>query len=435
MGMLKNKFLQIALLAGMIFSFSYCTKHNQVLDLQSTATFPNGTLLTSISGSPKVLGLGEGTWDGTIESVWANAPKLTVTATVPDLGNNTFPGFVGNSTNVTLRSCYDAQNIYFLVEWDCDKNMNSAWWYFDPATSLWKQETAAPTFDANGIITRNGFVQDQFAFIWNINNSCADFASQSCYATCHANTPSMTVDPKTGNIITTPVYSGSMRTSAPNEKLDVWRCRMITATNYNQINDYYMDWNNGTANSNGFHKDDQGSPLANQFGGGTSNKQSLKMNNAAKTKVSVPIWFIPGKSYYNAILASDTTGNAKFIIALDSNGVLHYANTRGGAEAGTIDPNSGTDYQRNGAGDGQFCIPGSVFGPFVGGMADISANAYYTGKGWRLLIKRALKTSDVLEQDVDFSSLKDQDFGIGSFFNTADNQHAITAYLKLTFKK
>jgi hypothetical protein len=68
------------------------------------------------------------------------------------------------------------------------------------------------------------------------------------------------------------------------------------------------------------------------------------------------------------------------------------------------------------------------------GRADISAQATYTGSGWILEYKRLLKTSDVLKQDIDFSSLDDQPFGI-AIFNSANYQHGIQPNLLLKFQK
>ena len=50
------------------------------------------------------------------------------------------------------------------------------------------------------------------------------------------------------------------------------------------------------------------------------------------------------------------------------------------------------------------------------------------------MMKRALKTTDAVN-DVDFSTLADQPFGVGAMFNGADNQHAIVPGLTLKFKK
>jgi len=66
--------------------------------------------------------------------------------------------------------------------------------------------------------------------------------------------------------------------------------------------------------------------------------------------------------------------------------------------------------------------------------ADITAGAVYTGTGWVLEYKRALKTGDVLKQDIDFSSLQDQVFGI-AIWNNSNYQHGIQPNLVLKFQK
>jgi hypothetical protein len=442
MNKLKSKVFLTLLFSGIVGLFSNCTKHNQVLDLQST-TPPAGasTTLTTVKGSPKVLGYGEGTWDGTIESIWNNAPKLSVTATVPDMGNNTFTGFVGNSTSVTMRSCYDANNVYYLIEWNSpQKHAQSAQWYYNPTTRLWAQESGAPSLNADGTY-RPPFIQDQFTMIYNIaNNPSMSFSTLSCYAACHAN--------MAYNGGTAPA-GGVMYTNGPNEVLDCWRARVLQVVNANQANDCFIDDGasvglgaSGTLNKNEVHSDWQthnGSatsvPPALQStqaaDGGFSNKISLTVTGK-KNKVSVPWYVIPAGNYSNsAILLSDTGTKAIRVVAVDTNGVLTLAN------GSMIDPRttaSGTDYQQVGSGDGAKCIPGSVVGQYTASRGDVAANAFYTGSGWRLLMKRALRTTD-LKYDVDFMPLMDQSFGIGVMFNGADNQHAITTGLTQTFQK
>ena len=192
-------------------------------------------------------------------------------------------------------------------------------------------------------------------------------------------------------------------------------------------NEVHNDWqvNNGTSGS--VPIDLQSPGIA--ADGGFINRQSKTMTGTA-TKVNVPIWVIPTGNYSNsAIKIDDTTGLAIKVTAVDTNGLLTLAN-------GTIiDPStaaSGTDYQQVGAGDGPKCIPGSVVAVYTGSRGDVTANAYYTGTGWRIQLKRALKTSDDA-YDTDFSSLEDQPFGIGVMFNGADNEHAIANGLMLRF--
>ena len=396
---------------------TFCTKNNQVLD---TTTGANVTVLTSAKGTASLQAAGGPAWDGTIESVWNNASKLTLNAVVPDLGNNTFGGFIGNATDVTIRSLYDANNIYFLVEWNSSqKNLASSPWYFNPTKHVWAQEAGAPVKNADSTTFRPAFIQDQFVIMFNINNSCPSFNTQSCYASCHANSSFGAATIPSG---------GAMHTNGPGEFLDCWRARMLQVVNANQANDVYLDWGGGVLNQNEIHNDAQ----LKTTDGGFSNKQTLTITGTT-TKEAVPTWVIPAGNYANgAILQSDTlSGNAVKVIAVDSNGVLTLANST------TIDPGtaaSGTVYQQVGAGDGAKCIPGSIVSTYTGSRADVTANAYWTGTGWRLLLMRSLKTADAV-YDADFTSLKDQPFGIGVMFNGADNEHAIVNGLTLHFNQ
>jgi hypothetical protein len=72
--------------------------------------------------------------------------------------------------------------------------------------------------------------------------------------------------------------------------------------------------------------------------------------------------------------------------------------------------------------------------PLIGTRAEIPCAAVYTGSSWIVEFKRALKTADTNRQDVDFSSLEDQIFGIG-IFNKSNYQHGIKPNLVLKFKK
>ncbi len=85
-------------------------------------------------------------------------------------------------------------------------------------------------------------------------------------------------------------------------------------------------------------------------------------------------------------------------------------------------------------GDGPKRIASSLISPMTGNRADITAKSVHNGTGWVIEIKRALKTADTENQDVDFSTLNDQPFGIGAFEH-ADIAHALKPNLLLKFKK
>ena len=209
---------------------------------------------------------------------------------------------------------------------------------------------------------------------------------------------------------------------------------MLQIVKVNQSNDVYIDWGGGVLDKSEFHNDLQVNngpvPIAD---GGFSNKQSIIMTGTA-TKVSVPIWVIAAGTYTNsAILLNDTLpgGAAIKVTAVDTNGVLTLS------DLSLIDPRtaaSGNNYLQVGADDGAKCIPGSIIGAYTGSRGDVTANAFFTGTGWRMLLKRALNTGDNAH-DVDFSSLNNKAFGVGAMFNGADDEHAIVAGLTLSFRR
>jgi hypothetical protein len=445
--------LVIATLVFLVMGLTYCTKSDQVLT--TSPVTDNGTTLVSYKTTTAP------TIDGTIDAIWAKATKLNVTPTVPNPGNGLFTGYNGEEYPATIRSMYDAQNIYFLVEYaDAAKSVNVAPWYFNPALNVfgkstgWQKEPSSRSYDVNGVLTRNGFGEDKLAMLWNIDNSTPNFITQTCYASCHVFTPYMDYS-KTPAVFTSNANNGNHYTNGAAEKIDMWWARLGYVSkdaSLNFMDDNYQDWAGGPAysniaggSSNGRHVDGISpdgtfsatwpyrpnytvSPTQGEVG----NSQNLKMNGNG-ISVAVPIWVIPGSSSANFILVSDTAGGtAKKVTAVDSLGVLTLS------DGSKIDPTTGGDYQRSGdAVNGPTAaksIPAYIAVPLVGSRSDISCSAVYTGTGWVVEYKRALKTSDALKQDIDFSSLKDQQFGM-AIWNQSNNQHGIQPNLLLTFSK
>jgi hypothetical protein len=444
----KTKFIVIGLMFGLLLGLYNCTLHDKGLNV-APAT---GNVLTSVKTAiaPKFV-TGGATWSGADATLWKNAPVLTGKATVPDVegGTNAFNGFIGNSTTISMQSMYDANYIYFLISWEAAQpNLENSPWFFIPATKQWAQGQSAPTYDVNGKVIMQSFVSDGFMMLFNINNSCADFTSQSCYGACHLGEATMAVDPVTHQI--TISTTNVMHTNAPNEKLDVWFSRMFEVPQTDQLYDSYMDWNGGAKGNDGFEPDqsvpDGGNPpnyssnAPTNGTGGFSNVQTLNITGTTIPE-NVPLWVKPAGSHYTnaALLPADTANAALLVIAVDSNGIL---TLKGGT---ILNPNIGTTYQWVGTGIGNndqtTWIPGAIVAPFTGGEGDVNANAVWTGSGWQMMLKRALKTADVLEQDVDFSPLNNIQFGVAVMFmpsgsiNAADNEHAILPGLTLKFQK
>lgn len=345
------------------------------------------------------------TIDGTIDASWAACQTLTGTATVPDPGQDLFKGYVGTGNDFKIRAQYDANKIYMLIEWDdANESRDRQTWYFDPGTKKWMQESRYPTFDGGGNQTRKAFYEDKFSFLFNVNNSTANWATLSCYATCHTG-----LSPADGK--------ARHYTNAPGERIDMWHWKYVRTNINKQSDDQYQD----EAYPNGRHSD------AKLSGGYTNNTQELIVTGGTDT-VNVPKYFIPNKTDYSWITKAEIdNGTAKLITAVDANGILTYS-------GGTIDPNTDTDFQQAGAGSGPKGIPSIYTEVFTGSRGDITTVGVYTGTGWICELSRDLKTGDVSNEDVDFSSLGDFPFGFAIFDNAA-LAHGIKPNLTLKFEK
>jgi Ethylbenzene dehydrogenase len=389
----------IVFMGGIIFFLGSCTNDDQVIDEYIPTGNVNDTELISKKTTTAP------TLDGVIDASWDDAAKLVTTATVPDPGQDEFQGFVGNMYNVTLRSMYDDQNVYFLAEWnDNEKSQSRQSWYFDTETNRWNQEDRNPTFDANGVLVRPAFYEDKFSMLWNVNNTVANWDKSTCYTSCH--TGLSAADGKARHY-----------TNEPNERIDMWHWKSVRLDVFGQFDDQNQD----NQYPNGRHGDPKIS------GGYTNNVQELTITGTTEVE-KVPMYFIPNRTYYYWITQTEIdNGTAKLITAVDANGVLSY-------DGGTIDPATDAAFQRNGHTVGSKSMPSIFTAPFTGNRGDVLCASEYTGSGWILEFSRKLDSGDTENVDVNFSSLEDQWFGIG-VFNNAGIAHAIRANLKLEFEK
>jgi len=421
---------------------AYCTKSDQVV---SSPTGSSSTLNAYKTATAPVI-------DGNVDAIWTNATALSVTPTVPNPGNGLFMGYCGEQYPATIQSMYDANNVYFLVKWDDSTSANPIQpWVFDAVAHTWSQRANARTFDVNGNLTKLSMGLDQLAFQWDINNSTQNFATQTCYASCHLFTPYRNYAG-----VFQANASGNHYTNGPNEKVDLWWAKLNRDVLAGQMDDWYLDDGGGQSyydtlggSANGRHANGQIKPTpfsttyilpstkkapASNYSGPYSNSQTLAYTLASGKSVSVkvPLYVESGttKPYYPA---SDITGGTAIkVTAVDSMGVLTLANGQ------TIDPNadaaSYADDPGVGRNVGSKCFPSFILQPFINERANIKASAVYTGSGWVVEIQRALKTGDVLKQDVDFTDLTDRAFGI-AIWNTSNYQHGIQPNLLLHFQQ
>jgi hypothetical protein len=403
----KIIFLLSMLVVGRtMLDLSGCTHDDIVLDefTPGGPAFSETELVSVFTNTPPNV-------DGIIESLWDDVVPLKSKATVPaQLGpekvKENFYGYGGKSYNFSLRSMYDNQNIYFLVEWDDNTlSQDRETWYFDPTAQRWKQESRYPSFNGDGVLIRDAFYEDKFAFLWNVDNSVVNWNNTTCYVTCHTGLPA---------------GSGYARhyTNGANERIDMWHWKLVREGAFGTVDDQYQD--NATPNG---RKSDPKTPGT----GYSDNKQNLSITGT-ETVVSVPKYVIPGEKYYYWIAQDQVTnGTAKLITAVDENGVLTYS-------GGTIDPNVDTDFQRAGSRSGAKGVPSIVASKTLGNGGDISCKWVHTGSGFIMEIQRKLNTGDDQKVDINFADLADQYFGIGVFENAAV-AHAIKANLLLKFKK
>jgi len=378
-----------------------CTKDDQVLDTAQPVNSLTDLVSIKTSSPPAI--------DGVIDASWENSPKLQFNTKVPEVTGDIFRGYVDNIIpSVSLRSVYDNDNIYFLAEWvDPTESLARQPWYFEPSTKKWAQESANFTFSASGAVTRAPFYEDKIALLWNINNSVSGWNNGTCYKSCHTGLP---------------LTDGASRhfTNFPTEKIDMWHWKSVRGgvNGGFQFDDQYQD--------NTYPNGRKGDPGNDVY---ANNSQSLViMESSPPVSLTVPKYVIPEKNNYGWILTSEVTaGTAKLVTAVSAAGVLTLS---GGTK---IDPNIGTDYQRSGAKVGPKAIPGITVNSYTESRGNITCKASFTGSGWILEFKRALKTTDNV-YDIDFSTLADQYFGFAIFEN-AQIAHSIKANLILKFKK
>src|SRR5579859_6964859 len=349
MFMKKNFVLAFLFFVAMLLL--YCTKKDQVV---GTTTTSSSVLVAYKTTTAPVV-------DGTVDALWDKATKLQVTATVPNPGNATFAGYIGNSYSVTLRSMYTTDTIYFLAEWnDPTQSLLNTPVAYVPSTKSWVRQSSNYAFDNNGNITTIPFNEDKFGFQFNINNSVVAFASQSCYATCHLNptTDSINNHVSPAVVVTIPARAGGNHfTNGPQEKADLWHIHLMQDPAYGFADDDYIDYAGGQLNPNGRHSDgavvttiSNGVPAYSAVPGSVTNTQTLTVTGGS-AKVTVPAWVVKGQANGYYLLTSSITPGASvtsltnvtgadgtpamLVTAVDANGVLTLS------DASTIDPTTG----------------------------------------------------------------------------------------------
>ncbi len=153
------------------------------------------------------------TLDGMMKDVWKGAPPLTVKV----VGGKNLPG---GSTEVTLRSVYTADMVYFLMQYkDETQSFRRSPWQ-KQADGSWKKLTDPS--DKGG--DNNLYYEDKMAVIWNISSPA--FEQRGCLSACH------TGEGKP---------FGNKYTANAGERLDIWHWKSVRTGSVGQIDDQYVD--------------------------------------------------------------------------------------------------------------------------------------------------------------------------------------------------
>jgi hypothetical protein len=153
------------------------------------------------------------TLDGTMKDVWKGAAPLTVKV----LGGKNLPG---GSTEVTIRSLYTDEMVYFLVQYkDATHSLQRSPWK-KQADGSWKKLTD-PT-DKGG--DNNLYYEDKISFFWNISSPA--FEQKGCFSACHLGEGKP---------------FGNMYTPSAGELLDNWHWKSVRTGPVGQVDDQYVD--------------------------------------------------------------------------------------------------------------------------------------------------------------------------------------------------
>jgi hypothetical protein len=323
-------------------------------------TAPEGALVAyPVDAAPTLDGVAD-------DAAWANAQENTISVA---------GGFNNFGTDVTIKSVYDGDTVYFLLSYadPSESWFRSPWQKQEDGT--WKQ--VKDPNDKGG--DNNSVYEDKFALIWSINNSIKNFETAGCFLACHAGENS-DVKP-----------FGNKYTSAEGELGDIWHWKSIR--NDGQIDDQYLDWTKFDA-----EKAKEAGRKSDKKDSGGYADNFASMPDPADASKTVPDKSRPGFTSPSVDL---TTGAPGYI--LDSEKVA--------LDQAALDALAVGSY-----------IPGIVKSPFVGDRGDISAAWKWENGVWTIEFSRKLTTGS--ETDVQFSDLAGiYYFGLAIFEN-AQVRHA-----------
>jgi hypothetical protein len=310
--------------------------------------------------------------DGVVEAAWEQAPAMKLVLDKTPYKPEDYKGMT--STEIVLKSAYDAENVYFLLQYkDPTRSVARAPWV-KQADGTWKQ---LKQVDATG--HDNTHYEDKLSILWDIN--ARGFAKLGCAVVCHA-----TVNGKLNGI--DEKSPGRKYTNKPGETVDMWHWKGVRTGAVGQVDDQFINDNKPADEKNWGRRSDE------KTGGGYEDNISADKSGPA---------FMSGKP---------DAENPYWIRDEDK---VPFVDT---FKPGDI-------------------VGGIIVKPFAGSRGDISSAAKWENGTWTIEMKRKLVTTGdkVAEQDVQFSDLgKAYAFGVAVFDNAQINHLYHGGAPKLTFK-
>lgn len=397
------KRIKLSLLAAMaVLSFTSCT-HDDAPNVGGDPGVGSSTdvlLVKKFKTAP--------VFDGDIDEIWSTARPLLSAATVTAAGNKTvtlnkssngnlalepsdlFDPYKGESYKYSLRGGHDGEYLYLLLEYEDEADsMDRESFYFDPATSTWKQENKYANHK------NDKFYEDKFGFMFPIKVNGAypaGFKEGTCTVTCH------------GGLTGTAAGTKSTRHYMKNagELADLWHWKRNRNVLSQSVDDGYVttDANAGISTAQGRKSDD-----------GIKMYDDSPVFTDAVTGMKGPKWVKKGQSNYFWITDAElASGVAKLVKGVAVNGVLTLSDNS------TIDPN--TDLASYAQGFGKKRFPSVTVNPGAADFrSDTQVRVKHIGSGWQIEIKRKLNSGD--PKDAVFVVGEEIPFGMAIFNNSA----------------
>jgi hypothetical protein len=222
---------------------------SSVIALTASAYAADQTLVSTATTAPILL-------DGIADKAWEAAKPLVITLDeLPYEPSNGYQGMT--STDVTIKSLHDAQNVYFLISYqDPTKSLERFPWV-KQADGSWKK---LANKDDTG--HDNTYYEDKFALFWDINTK--GFDTDGCMIACHLNEPGDS-------------SAGRKYTASPEEKIDMWHAKYVRTMPVGMFDDQHVDNNTDPKANAGWGRKNDTAP---KFGGYKNNDNSDKSGPA-----------------------------------------------------------------------------------------------------------------------------------------------------------